>query len=231
MPSSARQTIRTDPDGAAARMETANGFLLLRRFFDRATQARLVAACHEVARVAPFITAVMPDGGPFRVEMTNAGEGGWLSDRRGYRYARCHPVTGAPWPAAPPALGTAVAQAVAAALGERAAAAFHPQCYLINRYSSGRGRLGLHRDQDERDRAQPIVTLSLGAAAVFLAGGAARKDRVELVALESGDVGVMSGPIRLACHGVDRLRPPSSPLTDDGSRLSVTVRRVDRSEP
>src|SRR5258708_29451510 len=177
MPSSPRQTIRTDPVAAAARMETANGCLLLRRFFDRATQARLVAACHEVARVAPFITAVMPDGGPFRVEMTNAGEGGWLSDRGGYRYARCHPVTGAPWPAAPPALGTAVAQAVAAALGERAAAAFHPPCYLINRYSSGRGRLGLHRDQDERDRAQPIVTLSLGAAALFLAGGAPRQGR------------------------------------------------------
>jgi alkylated DNA repair protein (DNA oxidative demethylase) len=212
-------------------METANGFLLLRRFFDRVTQVRLVAACHEVARLAPFITPEMPDGRPFRVAMTNAGEWGWLSDRSGYRYARCHPVTRAPWPAPPPALGIAVARAVAEALGEQAAAAFHPQCYLINRYSPGRGRLGLHRDQDERDRAQPIVTLSLGAAAVFLAGGAARKDRVERVAVESGDVVVMSGPIRMAYHGIDRLLPTLSPVTGDGSRLSVTVRRVDRTEP
>ena len=231
MQRSSRQTVRADPDEAAAAVESANGFLLLRRFFDRATQARLVEACHEVARRAPFITPVMADGRPFRVAMTNAGEWGWLSDRGGYRYARCHPVTGAPWPAPPPVLVAAVAQAVAAALGERAAAAFHPQCYLINRYSPGRGRLGLHRDQDERDRAQPIVTLSLGAAAVFLAGGAARQDRVERVALQSGDVVVMSGPVRMAYHGIDRLLPTLRPLTDDGSRLSVTVRRVDPSEP
>ncbi len=213
-----------------ADIDQVNGFLLLRRFLDRAPQARLVAACHEVARLAPFVTPVMPDGRPFRVEMTNAGEWGWLSDRSGYRYARCHPATGAPWPSPPPALGTAVARAVAAALGERAATAFHPQCYLINRYSPGRGRLGLHRDLDERDRAQPIVTLSLGAAAVFLAGGAARRDRVERVALESGDVVVMSGPIRMAYHGIDRLLPTLGTVTDDGSRLSVTVRRVDPNE-
>lgn len=214
-----------------ADIDQVNGFLLLRRFFDRATQVRLVEACHQVARLAPFITPVMADGRPFRVAMTNAGEWGWLSDRGGYRYARCHPVTGARWPAPPPALGIAVARAVAAALGERAAAAFHPQCYLINRYSPGRGRLGLHRDQDERDRAQPIVTLSLGAAAVFLAGGAVRQDRVERVALESGDVVVMSGPIRMAYHGIDRLLPTLGSVTEDGSRLSVTVRRVDPSEP
>jgi DNA oxidative demethylase len=224
------QTVPAHATGAAE-TETVNGFLLLRRFFDRATQARLVAACHEVARRAPFITPVMADGRPFRVEMTNAGEWGWLSDRDGYRYARAHPVTGAAWPAPPPALAAAVARAAAAALGERAAAAFRPQCYLINRYSPGRGRLGLHRDQDERDRAQPIVTLSLGAGAVFLAGGAARKDRIERVALESGDVVVMSGPTRMAYHGIDRLLPTLSPATGDGSRLSVTVRRVDPSGP
>ncbi len=171
-PSLTLPTARGKPEAAMlADIDQVNGFLLLRRFLDRATH-----------------TPVMPDGRPFRVEMTNAGEWGWLSDRSGYRYARCHPATGAPWPSPPPALGTAVARAVAAALGERAATAFHPQCYLINRYSPGRGRLGLHRDLDERDRAQPIVTLSLGAAAVFLAGGAARRDRVERVALESGDV-------------------------------------------
>ncbi len=212
-------------------METVNGFLLLRRFFDRAAQGRLVEACREVARRAPFITPVMADGKPFRVEMTNAGEWGWLSDRSGYRYARGHPVTGDPWPAPPPALAAAVADAVAAALGDHAAAAFHPQCYLINRYSPGRGRLGLHRDQDERDRAQPIITLSLGVDAVFLAGGARRKDPVRRVPLQSGDVVVMSGRTRMAYHGIDRLLPTFSPVTGDGSRLSVTVRRVDPSEP
>ena len=214
-------------DGAAAAIETANGFLVLRRFFDRSAQHQLVEACHAVARLAPFITPTMPDGRPFRVEMTNAGAWGWLSDGAGYRYARCHPVTGAPWPAPPPVLAAAVERAVAAALGEPAAMAFRPECYLINRYAPGRGRLGLHRDQDERDRAQPIVTLSLGAAAVFLAGGATRKHPVERIAVESGDVVVMSGPVRMAYHGIDRLLATLNPVTGDGTRLSVTVRRVD----
>ena len=225
MPISSRRTVDADPPEAA--IDQVNGFLLLRRFFDRAAQARLVEACHEAARLAPFITPVMADGRPFRVEMTNAGEWGWHSDRDGYRYARCHPATGAPWPAPPAPLAAAVAEAVTAALGARAAAAFQPQCYLINRYLPGTGRLGLHRDQDERDRSQPIVTLSVGASAVFLAGGAARKDRLERVAIDSGDVVVMSGPSRMAYHGIDRLLPTLAPVTADGSRLSVTVRRVD----
>lgn len=227
MPISSRRTVDADPPEALAAIDQVNGFLLLRRFFDRAAQVRLVEACHEVARLAPFITPVMADGRPFRVQMTNAGEWGWLSDRAGYRYARCHPSTGAAWPAPPAPLAAAVADAVTAALGARAAAAFQPQCYLINLYLSGTGRLGLHRDQDERDRTQPIVTLSLGASAVFLAGGAARKDRVERVPVDSGDVVVMSGPTRMAYHGIDRLLPTLAPVTADGIRLSVTVRRVD----
>lgn len=227
MPISSRQAVGADRPEALTAIDRVNGFVLLRRFFDRAAQARLVAACHEVARLAPFITPVMADGRPFRVQMTNAGEWGWLSDREGYRYARCHPSTGAPWPAPPPPLRAAVAEAVAAALGASVAAAFQPQCYLVNRYLPGTGRLGLHRDQDERDRSQPIVTLSLGASAVFLAGGAARKDRVERVAIDSGDVVVMSGPARMAYHGIDCLLPTLAPVTADGSRLSVTVRRVD----
>ena len=227
MPIGSRQTVGANPPEARAATDQVNGFLLLRRFFDRAAQGRLVDACHEVARRAPFITPVMADGRPFRVQMTNAGEWGWLSDREGYRYARFHPATGAPWPAPPPPLAAAIAAALTAALGDRAAAAFQPQCYLVNRYSPGSGRLGLHRDQDERDRSQPIVTLSLGASAVFLAGGAARRDRVERVAVDSGDVVVMSGPTRMAYHGIDRVLPTLAPVTRDGSRLSVTVRRVD----
>ena len=227
MPICSRQAAGGNPPEMLAAIDQVNGFLLLRRFFDRGAQARLVEACHEVARLSPFITPVMADGRPFRVQMTNAGEWGWLSDREGYRYARCHPATGAPWPAPPAPLAAAITEAVAAALGARAAAAFEPQCYLINRYSPGTGRLGLHRDQDERDRTQPIVTLSLGASAVFLAGGAARKDRVERIAVDSGDVVVMSAATRMAYHGIDRLLPTLAPVTTDGNRLSVTVRRVD----
>lgn len=207
--------------------EIAEGFVLLRRFLDRAAQGAALAACHGVATAAPFITPTMPDGTPFRVAMTNAGEWGWLSDKDGYRYARRHPGTGELWPAVPAILAETAERAVAAALGRAAAAAYRPQCFLINRYDVGRGRLGLHQDRDERDRSQPIVTLSLGADAVFVAGGARRADRKERVLLASGDVLVMGGRGRMAYHGIDRLLPTLDGLTADGSRLSVTSRRVD----
>jgi alkylated DNA repair protein (DNA oxidative demethylase) len=212
---------------AAAAEEVADGFFLLRRFLDRAAQAAALAACARVAAAAPFITPTMPDGTPFRVAMTNAGEWGWLSDKNGYRYDRRHPETGALWPPAPAILCETAAQAVAAALGQAAAAAYRPQCFLINRYAAGSGRLGLHQDRDERDRTQPIVTLSLGADAVFLAGGARRAEPKQRVLLASGDVLVMGGPGRMAYHGIDRLLPTLGALMPDGSRLSVTLRRVD----
>jgi alkylated DNA repair protein (DNA oxidative demethylase) len=112
--------------------------------------------------------------------------------------------------------------------GLAVAEAFGPQCFLINRYSvERRGRLGLHRDEDERDRSQPIVTLSLGADAVFLAGGLTRRDSVERVIVGSGDVVVMGGRSRMAYHGVDRLLPTLGTPMAEGLRLSVTARRVD----
>jgi len=209
-------------------VEDVNGFLVLRGFFDRQTQEALVAACLDVARDAPFFTPTMGDGRPFRIEMTNAGEWGWLSDRTGYRYARHHPLTGRAWPPLPPLLLTSMRCALAETSGLAVAEAFGPQCFLINRYSAERrGRLGLHRDEDERDRSQPIVTLSLGADAVFLAGGLTRRDPVERVIVGSGDVVVMGGRSRMAYHGVDRLLPTLATPMAEGLRLSVTARRVD----
>jgi len=80
----------------------------------------------------------------------------------------------------------------------------------------------------DTDRAQPIGTLALGAGAVFLAGGGARKARVARVAVGSGDVVVMSGPTRMAYHGIDRLLPTLAPLTADGSRLMAGGATWDR---
>ncbi len=220
-----------DPKGSTPGRCTArevNGFHILHGLLDWESQRKLVAACLDIARQAPFITPTMADGRPFRVEMTNAGEWGWLSDRAGYRYARHHPLTGRPWPPPPDLLRATIRHALAETLGGAVAGAFDPQCYLINRYSAERrGRLGLHRDQDERDRSQPIVTLSLGADAVFMAGGAGRRDPVERVTLRSGDVVVMGAGSRMSYHGIERLLPTLASPMDQGVRLSVTVRRVD----
>src|SRR5690348_13208496 len=117
---------------------SAAGFVLLHGLLDRDEQHRALAACADIAAAAPFITPTMPGGRPFRVAMTNAGEWGWVSDRGGYRYERHHPETGAPWPPVPAVLAEAMARAVAAAVGGAAAAAYQPQCFLINRYDAAR---------------------------------------------------------------------------------------------
>jgi alkylated DNA repair protein alkB family protein 1 len=49
-----------------------------------------------------------------------------------------------------------------------------PDAALVNYYHSARDTLSGHRDDVERDLAQPIVTLSLGCEGVFLMGGPTR---------------------------------------------------------
>jgi len=39
--------------------------------------------------------------GIISVEMTNCGEAGWLSDKRGYRYTKIDPITQEKWPDMP----------------------------------------------------------------------------------------------------------------------------------
>ena len=68
-------------------------------------------------------------------------------------------------------------------------------------------------------------SLSIGDSARFLFGGLKRKDPVEKILLESGDVFVFGGPARLRYHGVTRILPGSGPrhLGFEG-RLNLTFR-------
>ncbi len=86
--------------------------------------------------------------------------------------------------------------------------------------------MGLHRDHDEADFTQPIVSVSLGDSALFRMGGLDHKGNTESIWLESGDVCVMTGPSRLAYHGIDRLRFGSSTLLKNGGRINLTLRVV-----
>jgi alkylated DNA repair protein (DNA oxidative demethylase) len=154
------------------------------------------------------------------VAMTNCGHYGWVSDEHGYRYAPLDPASGRPWPTLPPGL---------AALAERAAAlagfaAFAPDACLVNRYAPG-ARLTLHQDKDERDFAQPIVSVSLGVSATFLFGGSERRDRVARVLLEHGDVVVFGGPSRLRYHGVAPLAAATHAFAGE-ARINLTLRRA-----
>lgn len=194
-------------------------------YLDRPAQAALLAALRDVLAAAPAFTPRMPrTGKAFSVRMTNCGALGWVSDRDGYRYQPRHPETGAPWPAIPEA-----ALAAWAALAECPAP---PEACLVNLYGPG-ARMGLHQDRDEGTFDAPVLSLSLGATALFRYGGTERGGPTRSVRLFSGDALVLGGPSRLAHHGVDRLYAGTDALgVGDlvpeiaGGRINLTLRRV-----
>ncbi len=173
-----------------------------------------------MVRAAPLFTPVMPrTGKPFSVRMTNCGPLGWVSDRAGYRYQATHPVTGRPWPAMP--------AAVLALWEEITGYAAPPEACLVNFYGA-QAKMGLHQDRDEEDFEAPLLSVSLGDTARFRLGGVERGDPTRSFPLASGDVMMLTGPLRLAHHGIDRIVPATSTLLAEGGRINLTLRRVTR---
>ncbi len=159
-------------------------------FLDEAARMRLAGEVAAVLGASPPFTPRMPrTGKPFSVRMGNAGPLGWVSDEGGYRYQPTHPETGEPWPAIPP---TALA-----AWDRLAGDAPPPEACLINLYGP-QARMGLHQDRDEEDFSAPVLSLSLGAPALFRYGGLARSDPTRSVRLQPGDAVVIGGASRLA---------------------------------
>jgi len=86
--------------------------------------------------------------------------------------------------------------------------------------------MGLHQDRDEQDFSVPVLSVSLGDAALFRIGGLKRGDPTRSLKLSSGDVCLLTGPARLAYHGVDRVIEGSSTVVPGGGRLNLTLRRA-----
>jgi DNA oxidative demethylase len=197
----------------------ADGAVLLRGFAALEASA-VMEALQDVLLAAPFRHMTTPGGFRMSVAMTNCGRAGWITDRRGYRYAPLDPMTQRPWPPLP-GLFLRLATRSAAHGGF---AGFEPDACLINRYEPG-GRLSLHQDKNERDLAAPIVSVSLGLTATFLFGGPRRTDRPRRIKLESGDIAVWGGPARLAFHGIEPLADGDDPLTGR-CRINLTFRQA-----
>ena len=181
-----------------------------------AAQAALVAELRAVARKAPFFQPRMPKtGNPFSVRMTNCGSLGWVSDINGYRYQPEHPETGEPWPIMPAPLLDL--------WRELAGYPHPPEACLVNVYGPD-AAMGLHQDRDETDLKAPVLSVSLGDTAVFRIAGP--DGGTSTLKLESGDVCALTGPARLARHGVDRVLSGSSRLIPGGGRINLTLRRA-----
>jgi len=192
------------------------GVRVLPKVLDPAAQHALLGDIRSVCRAAPLFHPTTRRGQRMSVRLTAAGDFGWVSDRRGYRYERQHP-DGLPWPPIP--------QRLLGLWSDLLPEARAPECCLVNFYGEG-ARMGLHQDRDEADFGQPVLSLSLGDDGLFRVGGTERGDKTRSVWLRSGDAAILSGPARLAFHGVDRIRFGSSRLLPQGGRLNLTLRVV-----
>lgn len=200
-------------------METAyeiKGVRLWPGWLDRPAQEAMLADIRAVVAAAPLVAPVTPGGRQMSVRMTAAGRLGWVTDRKGYRYAARHPQ-GMAWPPIPASV-LGVWRALTGLVRD-------PDCCLVNFYAEG-ARMGLHQDRDEGDFSFPVLSISLGDEALFRIGGVERSAPTQSVWLRSGDVLLMGGAARLAWHGIDRIRAGSSTLLPKGGRLNLTLRVV-----
>ena len=219
-PRTRRQDLRTQSLLPRAERERIAEDALLLAAAASAEAPALLAALQPVIAQAPWRHMVTPGGLTMSVAMTNCGEVGWVSDRRGYRYDSVDPDSGRPWPPMPLRLQRLAARAAAMA----GFAGFEPDACLVNRYAPGT-RLSLHQDRNELDLTAPVVSVSLGLPAVFLFGGLRRADPAQRIALVHGDVVVWGGRQRLVFHGVTTLADGEHPLTGR-CRINLTFRKA-----
>ena len=85
--------------------------------------------------------------------------------------------------------------------------------------------MSLHQDRDERDYSAPIVSVSLGLAAMFQLGGLQRSERPARVPLLHGDVMIWGGVDRLRFHGVLPLKEGVHPVMGP-QRINFTLRKA-----
>ena len=184
-----------------------------------AEQTNLLEEIRTRVAQAPLFTPAMPrTGKEMSVRITNFGPLGWVTDKQnGYRYQAAHPVTGQPWPDMP--------QSLLALWDELSGYPLPPQACLVNFYNDN-ARMGLHQDRDEEIFDAPVLSLSLGNECLFRVGGTQRGGKTTSFRLTSGDAMMLSGPARMAFHGVDRIYPGTNDLLRNGGRINLTMRRV-----
>ncbi|KAH7922835.1 hypothetical protein BV22DRAFT_1113694 [Leucogyrophana mollusca] len=121
---------------------------------------------------------------------------------------------------------------------------YEPDAGIVNFYQTKDTLMG-HVDRSEVCATSPLVSISLGNAAILLMGGLTRDTEPIPILLRSGDVVIMSGPgCRRAYHGVPRVLentlPPHFDSTDgelegdwepfkaymQTTRININVRQV-----
>jgi len=171
-------------------------------------------------QAVPAQRMMTPMGHLMSVSTSSMGDVGWVSDQNQYQYRASDPITGLAWPEIPAEL-LQLACAAANAAGYHD---FKPDTCLINLYTE-QAKMGLHRDKDERDFSQPIVSVSLGMPAIFVFGGRRRKDPTVKCALQHGDVFVFGRESRHCYHGIASIKAQPHALLR-ALRCNLTFRKA-----
>jgi DNA alkylation damage repair protein AlkB len=205
------------------RIAVAPGAVHVRRYLSSDEQRIVASRCLELgSQAAGFYTPVVRGGHPMSVQMLCLGRH-WNARNYSYEDVRSD-VDGLAVPELPSELA-----AIAARAATDAGFSVKPDLCIVNWYRDS-SRMGLHQDKDESAgslaEGLPVISLSIGDAAQFLFGGLRRRDAVEKILLESGDLFVFGGPARLRYHGVTRVLPGTAPsgLAFNG-RLNLTFRK------
>jgi DNA alkylation damage repair protein AlkB len=203
----------------------APGALLLRGHLSLDAQRGIVERCGALMEGdAPGYIPVVRGGGKMHVRMLCLGRH-WNGMTYTYEAHRSD-FDGKPVPPLPDSF-TSLARGWAGSAGM----ILEPDLCIINYYDAA-GRMGLHQDKDESERSIaagcPVVSVSIGDTARFLFGGLRRRDPVETLLLESGDVFVFGGEARLRYHGVSRILDHTAPAgLGFSGRYNLTFRQYD----
>lgn len=192
------------------------------RKLDIATQNQILSECRQIVANAPLFQKTMRNGTNFNYLCTSAGDYGWMSDRKGYRYEVTHPITQTHFPPIPE-----IIERISIEVAEQVGMTIKPQSALINWYAEN-SSLGLHQDRTEESLA-PVISFSLGDDCIFTIGGLKRNDKKRNITLHSGDVLIMGGEHRLVFHGVKKIVPNTAPSAleiKQAGRINITVRQV-----
>lgn len=174
----------------------------------------IICNLRNLAKESPFFIPKMPKTNKsFSVKITNMGNVGWVSDKEGYRYQDFHPITKKSWSKIPSNI-TNIWQ-------ELINANTKPDCCLVNCYDKN-AKMGLHIDNDEKDFSYPVLSISIGASALFRFGGLKRSDKTQSIKLNNGDIIILSGKSRLIYHGIDKIYPNDK----FNYRINITMRKI-----
>ncbi len=194
-----------------------DGVYLLRQFIEPELFYNQIM---KMAKISPFRRMMTPGGKIMNIAITNSGDVGWYSDRKGYRYLPLDPLNAKPWPPLADFMIKAAKQAAQKAGFKN----YNPDTCLINCYQTG-DRLTPHQDKNEQDFSQPIVSMSLGLSAIFQLYEEVRGGKPKNILLDNGDVLVFGGPARRYFHAVKKLEKDNHTLTGS-KRYNLTFRKA-----